>query len=180
MSQGRGETRVRATKSSADRRGRRLVVAPHLNPHSAMQLTGPVTPPFRGGGADTAFSFAKGSDDDVRLKRSKKRGRREEMSKQLAKANTPPSLPPSLPLSSFLRPHSLDRPGVRCSPRRASGKRIDMCREDERTWTGKEVTEGGRGRASIAARGGRKGEEKGMKSCCGVGFSRYGRKHKRG
>ena len=94
------------------------------------------------------------------------------MSKQLAKANTPPSLPPSPSLSlpsSFLRPHSLDRPGVRCSPRRASGKRIDMCREDERTWTGKEVTEGGRGRASIAARGGRKGEEKGMKSCCGVG-----------
>ena len=85
------------------------------------------------------------------------------MSKQLAKANTPLSLPP-------FRPHSLDRPGVRCSSRRASGKRIDMCREDERTWTGKEVTEGGgRGRASIAARGGRKGEEKGMKSCCGVG-----------
>ena len=93
------------------RRGRRLVVAPHLNPHSAMQLTGPVTPPFRGGGEDTAFSFAKGSDDDVRLKRSKKRGRREEMSKQLAKANTPPFLlltpSPFLPPSSVLT-HSID------------------------------------------------------------------------
>ena len=58
------------------------------------------------------------------------------MSKQLAKANTPPFLPltpsPFLPPSSVLT-HSID-PELRCSPRRASGKRIDMCREDERTW----------------------------------------------
>ena len=106
------------------------------------------------------------------------------MSKQLAKANTPPFLPltpsPFLPPSSVLT-HSIDPECVVHRGVQAARGSICAARTNERgTWTGKEVTEGGRGRASIAARGGRKGEEKGMKSCCGVGFSRYGRKHKRG